>query len=310
MINTLPNRLAQSFFFHSCCPVCASENIQPKLTAKDYTVSHEEFEIWECGDCSLRFTQGIPVEEEIGKYYQSEEYISHSNTNKGIISTAYQIVRQYTLKMKKNLVEKDSGLSEGSILDIGCGTGEFLSVMQSAGWSVKGLEPDEGARTQAEELLGNQVFKPSQLFQESPASYDVISMWHVLEHVHQLHEYIKKIHEILKPNGTLFIAVPNYLSKDAASYQKDWAAYDVPRHLYHFTPQALSQLVSQYGFRIEEKKAMPFDAFYVSLLSEKYIHGKNRLISASTNGLNSWLTANRDSNRGSAVLYKIRKYEK
>ena len=225
-----PSRLAQTFFHYTSCPICSRQEIHAELKAKDYTVSEEEFEIWECDNCSLRFTQGIPMEEEIGKYYQSESYISHSNTKKGLFSTAYQLVRRYALKMKKTLIERDAGIKGGRLLDIGCGTGEFLDIMQQGGWKVKGLEPDEGARAQAQKLIGDHVYEPDQLFQESAPTYDVITMWHVLEHVHELQAYVKKIREILSPDGTLFIAVPNYQSKDADTYQEHWAAYDVTRH--------------------------------------------------------------------------------
>ncbi|MEL6592961.1 MAG: class I SAM-dependent methyltransferase [Bacteroidota bacterium] len=273
--------------------------------AQDYTVSQEKFEIWECQNCQLRFTQHIPGESEIGRYYQSEEYISHSNTSKGLVNTLYQWVRNYTLGQKRKLIEKLSGRKSGSLLDIGCGTGEFLGTMKEAGWKSTGLEPDEGARQQAK-AQGVEVHPSEHLFQLN-GSYDVITMWHVLEHVHRLHEYLDQIESILADDGLLIIAVPNYNSRDASHYQAEWAAYDVPRHLYHFEAEAMERLLGQHGFRLEKLQHMPFDGFYVSLLSEKYRHGKSRLVPAFVQGLRSYLLSSSRHEKGSSIMYMIRK---
>lgn len=289
------------------CPVCHSNKISHVLSAKDYTVSGELFQVWHCENCQLRFTQDIPQESEIGRYYQAEEYISHSNTSKGLVNRLYQIVRNITLKSKKNLIEKLSGKSSGNILDIGCGTGEFLGTMKTAGWQTLGLEPDEGARQQAAKNQGVAAKPSEDLFQLEDNQYDVITMWHVLEHVHQLDEYLKKIHSLLKENGVLVIAVPNYQSSDADKYQEFWAAYDVPRHLYHFSPHAMDHLINRHSFKVDSLNRMPFDAFYVSMLSEKYKTGKVRLVSAFFSGLGSWFQNLSRKDRGSSVLYVIRK---
>ncbi|MEL6651968.1 MAG: class I SAM-dependent methyltransferase [Bacteroidota bacterium] len=273
--------------------------------AQDYTVSQEKFEIWECQNCQLRFTQHIPGESEIGRYYQSEEYISHSNTSKGLVNTLYQWVRNYTLGQKRKLIEKLSGRKSGSLLDIGCGTGEFLGTMKEAGWKSTGLEPDEGARQQAK-AQDVEVHPSEHLFQLN-GSYDVITMWHVLEHVHRLHEYLDQIESILADDGLLIIAVPNYNSRDASHYQAEWAAYDVPRHLYHFEAEAMERLLGQHGFRLEKLQHMPFDGFYVSLLSEKYRHGKSRLVPAFVQGLRSYLLSSSRHEKGSSIMYMIRK---
>lgn len=288
---------------YQTCPVCQSSKIGPALTAKDHTVSQENFSIWECQNCQFRFTQEIPVESRIGRYYQSEEYISHSNTSKGLINQLYQWVRNYTLKQKRKLVQRLSGKKEGSILDIGCGTGEFLGTMKQAGWTTLGLEPDEGAREMAAKEQGVTVHESEHLFQLSDPTYDVISMWHVLEHVHRLHEYLEQIRSLIQPDGTLLIAVPNYRSKDAEQYQAEWAAYDVPRHLYHFSAGNMKKLLGQHGFELKEMQHMPFDAFYVSMLSEKYRHGKVRLVSAFFQGLKSFLASRSQPDRGSSILY-------
>ena len=275
--------------------------------AEDHTVSHQEFEIWHCEDCQLRFTQNIPAENEIGAFYQSEEYISHTNTSKGLINSLYQKVRNYTLGQKLNLIRKASGKKTGNILDIGCGTGDFLNTMKMANWEVIGLEPDEGARQLALENFGIEVYEREHLFELKEASYDVITMWHVLEHVHRLHEYLNTIQRLLKPGGTLIIAVPNYQSTDADAYKAFWAAYDVPRHLYHFSPASMKRLLEKHSFSLDRMKLMPFDSFYVSMLSDKYKYGGLRLISSFWTGFKSWLKASGKVERSSSIIYLSKK---
>ncbi|MEZ4829163.1 MAG: class I SAM-dependent methyltransferase [Bacteroidia bacterium] len=302
MTTTTSNRIV-----YKVCPVCNSGQIHQVLSPKDHTVSGEIFSIWHCENCSLRFTQEIPEASEIGRYYQSEDYISHSNTNKGIVNRLYQIVREYTLSGKRKLIHRQSAKTRGSILDIGCGTGEFLATMKSSGWETLGLEPDSGAAGLAQKNHGISVFPSDHLFNLNENAFDVITMWHVLEHVHALNAYLQKIHSILKSDGLLIIAVPNYQSADADKYKDFWAAYDVPRHLYHFSPQSMKRLLTDQGFELSGMKRMPFDAFYVSLLSEKYISGKPRLFRAFFAGLQSWFQNLRSVERGSSVLYLVRK---
>ena len=172
------------------CPVCLAENIAPQLTTKDYTVSQKEFVVWHCSNCTARFTQDVPEQNEIGVYYQSDNYISHSDTKKGFINTLYHAVRKRTLNKKKQLVIAEVGMLKGEILDIGCGTGAFLHTMKTAGWGITGVEPDEIARKKAQELYNINPQQPDKLFQLKPATYHAITMWHVLEHVHELHAYI------------------------------------------------------------------------------------------------------------------------
>ncbi|MFN0201374.1 MAG: class I SAM-dependent methyltransferase, partial [Bacteroidia bacterium] len=182
-----------------------------------------------------------------------------------------------------------------------------LNVMQQANWQIKGLEPDEGARKQAQNLYQLQPDEPQQLFSLALNSFDAVTMWHVLEHVHELHAYIKQIHAILKQNGVFFIAVPNYTSLDAEIYQAHWAAYDVPRHLYHFSPESMKVLLQKYGFTIQEHKMMPFDSFYISLISEKYKTGKSNLFKGFWNGFKSYWKALGNPQKCSSVLYIVTK---
>ncbi|MGI8951817.1 MAG: class I SAM-dependent methyltransferase [Chitinophagaceae bacterium] len=289
------------------CPLCRSADISAVLTAKDFTVSNEKFEIWQCKNCTLRFTQNIPAASAIGKYYQSSEYISHSDSKKGFINWLYHFVRNFTLQSKKKLVEKSIKKTNGNLLDIGAGTGSFVYVMQKENWNVTGLEPDETARKNAFENYRLQLQTMESLHQLSYENFDVITLWHVLEHVHDLHNYLEIFKRILKRDGTLIIAVPNYTSLDAKIYKEYWAAYDVPRHLYHFSPQSMQTILQQHLFQIKNYKPMWFDSFYVSMLSEKYRSGKNNLLKSVWNGLRSNLHAARDIKRCSSVIYIIQK---
>ena len=285
------------------CPLCKSGNIFPALSAEDFTVSHEVFEIWECHDCTLRFTQKVPGPEEIGKYYQSENYISHSDTSTGLINNLYHRVRKKTLIRKKKLMETFTGQKTGSILDVGCGTGAFLHTMKEAGWDVTGLEPDENAAKKAKELYGIEPLKAEEIYNLSPASFDAITMWHVLEHVHDLHGYMQKLKSLLKPGGKLFIAVPNYTSYDAGKYKQFWAAYDVPRHLYHFSPKSMKELFTLHGLQVEKLLPMWFDSFYVSMLSEQYQNGKPNALKGGITGGVSNIKAMGNPEKCSSVIY-------
>lgn len=289
------------------CPACGSSTLKSILTAKDYTVSNESFAIVECGTCTLRFTQDVPNVNSIGPYYKSENYISHTNTSKGFINSLYQSVRKKTLKQKRKLIEKTTGLKIGKLLDVGSGTAAFASEMKQAGWQVIGLEPDEDARKVALQINDVELNNISLFYELPENSFDAITMWHVLEHVHDLQGYIAKLKSILKENGKLFIAVPNYTSKDAAIYKEFWAAHDVPRHLYHFSPQSMKMLIEKHGMKIEQHKRMWYDSFYVSMLSSKYKNGKTNLIASFFNGFRSNFKAIGNTQRCSSVIYIIGK---
>lgn len=289
--------------FYDACPCCGRKNITSVLSAEDYTVSHKRFEIWACRECTIRFTQNIPGVNEIGPYYQSENYISHSDTNKGIINKLYHKVRNRTLIQKLNTVKEITGKSTGSILDVGCGTGAFLNTMQQSGWQITGLEPDVTARKKAKELHNLNLDSPEKLFSLPAESFDAITLWHVLEHVHELHIYLKRLRELLKSGGKLFIAVPNYTSYDAIVYKQFWAAYDVPRHLYHFSPDSMGKLLSIHDLLIDAMKPMWYDSFYVSMLSEKYMTGKSNILNAFVIGTISNLKAVFNKEKCSSVIY-------
>jgi 2-polyprenyl-3-methyl-5-hydroxy-6-metoxy-1,4-benzoquinol methylase len=225
------------------CPVCNAFDFSPFLTCTDHTVSKKEFNIVQCKSCGFKFTNPRPDASELGAYYKAEEYISHTDTKQGLMNRLYHLVRKYTLIKKLQLILKlssGSGQKELKILDIGCGTGAFLDVCKKAGMNSIGIEPDSQARQLAIEKYGLDVRDENAFLTLENDSFDVITLWHVLEHVPLLNEILIKIKELVKPNGRVVIAVPNSSSIDAKYYGKFWAAYDVPRHLYHFNPNDIS----------------------------------------------------------------------
>jgi len=289
------------------CPVCDNKTFSPFLTCTDFFVSGEEFKIKQCNSCSFKITEDIEDEEKIGPYYQSENYISHSNTSKGVINSIYHSVRKYMLGRKRRLVEKATGIRKGDILDIGTGTGFFLNEMQEYGWQVTGTEKSSDARDFAKKEFNLDNLPSEKLFTLKDKSYDAITLWHVMEHIHRLNENMEIFNRLLKPDGKLIIAVPNHESSDAKHYKEFWAAYDVPRHIWHFAPKQMKQLGEKYGFNLTSLHTMPFDSFYVSLLSEKYKKSKLALIKGIFHGKISWIKSIFNPAKCSSVIYVFEK---
>lgn len=293
---------------YTSCPSCYSDRLQPVLSAVDQTVSHETFSIWQCGNCGLRFTQDAPGAGSIGPYYQSDNYISHSNTSKGLVNRLYHLVRRQTLSDKYRLIGSATRTRQGKLLDIGAGTGAFVGYMQEKGWEVTGLEPDETARGVALADHRVELLEMDQLFDLPPDSFDAITLWHVLEHVHDLHPYLERLKTLVRRSGRIFIAVPNYTCYDAEVYQAFWAAYDVPRHLYHFSPDAMETLLNGHGLQLQYSQPMWFDSIYISMLSEKYRGGGHgNTVKAVMTGLVSNMKAFINKSRCSSLIYVISK---
>ena len=286
------------------CPCCGHEDWHSAGQVKDLSITGEWFDLIECNFCHLKKTFPAPKPEDIGRYYASTDYVSHSDTRKGLINKLYHTARNIMLRKKLKWVEEAAGIKTGHLLDVGAGTGHFAHYMKTHGWTIYALEPDSSARKVAAEKLGLAVDPLEKLAQFGPATFDVITLWHVLEHVHDLEGYLDHFQSILKPNGTLIIAVPNHTSTDAQKYGVHWAAYDVPRHLWHFSPQAMSTLLGRHGFTLKRKLPMPLDAFYVSMLSEKY---KGNYSLAAVNGLFSGLktyfSTKQSADKASSIIY-------
>jgi 2-polyprenyl-3-methyl-5-hydroxy-6-metoxy-1,4-benzoquinol methylase len=274
------------------------------LTVKDHSVSGEEFQLFYNEDMEMLETFPQPSLEKLSQYYNSEDYISHTDNKRNLFEQVYQLVKLISLKRKLKLINSFPS-NEKRLLDVGCGTGDFLKISQKNNWKVFGIEPNEKARQIANQKTDNSVFGIEQLFKFNANSFDVITLWHVLEHLPRLEEHLSILHKLLKPNGTLIIAVPNFKSYDAQYYKGFWAAYDVPRHLWHFSKHSISKLVACYKMKVFEILPMKFDAFYVCLLSEKYRSGFMNPLKAFWIGWRSNVKAKR-SGEYSSLIYIIK----
>jgi len=249
------------------CAICGAKSLYPALQATDNTVSHERFTIAECAECGAWFTNPRPDQSSIADYYRSDDYISHTNSSATLQDKLYQVVRRRALHGKRKLIS--SYRTNGRLLDVGCGTGQFNGLMKTHGYLVTGVEPDTGAREQAIadhaiEVLPNLESIPS------AEQFHVVTMWHVLEHMPDLRRTLKKLYSVMADRGFLFIAVPDRESWDASHYGPDWAALDVPRHLNHFRRKDLSRLLQEHGFELKKVQPMWFDAPYISMLTERH----------------------------------------
>ena len=285
------------------CPLCNSGQFHNESIIKDHSISGESFAIVQCDSCKLSFTNPRPSQNEIGRFYESEKYISHNDSSNGIFDIAYKAVRFFTLRSKLKLIES---LNTGkTILDFGCGVGDFLKKCKGNNWEVTGIEPSVKAREIAKGKLNSQI-APNLDQLESNVPFDIITLWHVLEHVHDLSGCMTQLKNLLKPKGKIVIALPNNQSWDAQYYKEHWAAYDVPRHLYHFNPETFKSLAKHHNLTISQIIPQYFDSYYICLLSEKYIHSSNKPIS----GLNIGYKSNRKahiSNQYSSLIYILNK---
>lgn len=267
------------------------------LTVKDHSVSKETFDLYYDETLDMLITHPQPSLENLGKYYESEDYISHTDNRRSLFEKAYHFVKGIALKNKLNLINSQQA-AKGRILDIGAGTGDFLSVAKNDGWQTMGIEPSDRAKGIAIDKGISFVENTTELENHS---FDVITMWHVLEHVPDLDFQIKELKRLLKPEGTLIVAVPNFKSFDAKHYGTYWAAFDVPIHFWHFSKKAIQMLFEKENMKLEKVLPMKFDSFYVSLLSEKYKNGKMNFIKAFLIGLQSNWKAKRNLEYSSLI---------
>lgn len=274
----------------SKCPLCKSGLFLNHTEITDYAVSKETFILCKCSNCELLFTNPRPNQDMIGPYYNFPEYYSHEDTAKNFTQWLYQKVRNFSISQKVNFIEKLK--KKGKLLDYGCGTGEFLNAAYKRGWKIAGIEPNEKARNQANLKLHNKVKKSIDEIKKEN-TYDVITLYHVLEHIHELRKTIKNLLTHLKSNGYLIIAVPNHESWDGKNYGKYWAGWDVPRHLYHFNLKSMEKFNEEFNLETKEIKPMKFDSFYVSLLSEGYMDTNSSMFSKYWKAFNKGFTSNR-----------------
>ncbi len=263
-------------------------------------LSGESFAIAQCAKCSFLFTNPRPAESDLGKYYKSEAYISHANKATNLVNLAYKLARNYTLTKKIKLINSIS--SEKTLLDYGCGSGEFLQACQKKAWKIHGFEPENTAREKAISITKNNILSDLEELKNID-QVSLITLWHVLEHIPSLNSTFDQLKAKLTINGKFLIAVPNYKCYDAQYYKEYWAAYDVPRHLYHFSMETMKDFLQKHGLKIHKTIPMTLDAYYVSLLSEKYKNGTNNYINSIITGYKSNTYALKNQNNYSSLIY-------
>lgn len=287
------------------CPICNGRTFENVYQCTDFTTTREKFSVVKCTHCKFHLTSPRPDDDQLGKYYQSEEYISHTNKSTNLINTVYKTARKFTLASKVELVKKYINHPVGAkILDYGCGTGNFLESCKMSGLQITGVEPSDDARKTAALNTGVKIH---QAISEVTEKQDVITLWHVLEHIPDLHDLLNELKDRLLQNGVLIIAVPNRESWDAGKYKDYWAAFDVPRHLWHFSKKDVSSLMNSHNLTVTEILPMKLDSYYVSLLSEKNRSNSTRvsgIINAVKNGFISNLKAK--ENNYSSLIYVIK----
>lgn len=284
------------------CPLCQSSELNLMLESQDYFLTQELFNIVSCSNCSLSFTNPRPNKSELHKYYQSYEYISHSNKAINITSLLYKFIRNFTLRQKYKLLSKSlENQLPVNHLDYGCGTGHFINYTSKKGWKSIGFEPDNRANNQHNKLITNDISSITSI-----ESFDIITLFHVLEHIDNLTETMSLLLSKLRTNGILVLALPNHNSHDAKYYKQHWAGYDLPRHLYHFNQDSIQSLCLKHGIKIEQTVPMIFDSYYVSILSEKYKRSNFPFIKGIFNGLISNLYSG-EKMEYSSLIYILRK---
>jgi|TARA_B110000902_G_scaffold141423_1_gene163319 SAM-dependent methyltransferase len=274
------------------------------ITLKDYSVSGQTFELLTDPSLGLLYTHPKPGDEQLKAYYPQEGYISHSNQLKSFFDFLYHAVRYFSLRKKVRFI-KPFKSKAGALLDVGAGTGSFIRAAKRSGWDVKGIEPDSVARGIANTKNANTVFSLKTLSSLKTASYDVITLWHVLEHLPNLQEDLKTFKRLLKPNGRIIVAVPNFNSFDAIYFKGFWAAYDVPRHLWHFSQDSIPKVFSEVQMTLESTHPMRMDAYYVSMLSNKHKTGSIRFLSSLKIGCRSNLQASK-TGEYSSLIYVLK----
>ncbi|MEM9051986.1 MAG: class I SAM-dependent methyltransferase, partial [Bacteroidota bacterium] len=270
------------------CPICSSSELSHHSNVTDHSISKENFRLTQCNNCGFLFTNPQPKAVDLWKYYESEDYVSHSKTSKGFINYWYRRVQRLNLQLKYNALK--SHVPRGTWLDYGAGGGDFVNFISQKDIEIIGLEPSETARHAAQKD-GITLREVDDLNSLENESFACITLWHVLEHIHNFQEVISSLVSKLLKGGILVFALPNHLSYDSKIYGPRWAALDVPRHLWHFTETDIHNVASQHSLELISTKGMIFDSFYVSLLSEKYQSGSK--LRAIYNGLISNMKASK-----------------
>jgi SAM-dependent methyltransferase len=289
------------------CPVCGGADFSDLYAARDHLVTGGSFRIEQCCGCGLVITADPPDELDIGRFYQSDDYISHSDKKQSLTEKFYHLARRYMLGRKQRLVSSATGKKTGTIIDIGSGTGYFASYMQKKGWNVTGVELDDRAREFSAAKFGIRILEPAGISDLDDASADCITLWHVLEHLYDPGMWMREIRRILADDGRCIIALPNIESSDAQWFGKNWAALDVPRHLWHFSPDTAQRLAGEHGFECEAIRSLPLDLFYISALSYRNRGRRLPLLRGMATGLFLAVVNLFRSNKASSLIYVMSK---
>jgi SAM-dependent methyltransferase len=292
---------------HNDCPVCGNGNIRLLHEAADHLVTGNKFAVWHCSNCDFAFTQDAPDEKDAGVFYESADYISHTDTSRSLFEKIYQAVRRFMLRRKRQLVENRSGFRTGRLLDIGSGTGHFLNTMKEAGWKVSGIEINSGAREYSVSKFGLEVTTPGGINAFPTGGFDCVTLWHVAEHIYDLDDTFSEIKRILSAEGCVVVALPNSGSADADLYRGNWAAWDVPRHLWHFSENSFRLFAENSGFTVSAVSILPFDVFYISVLSEKNSGSKMPMFKGMLRGLCFSFRTLFKREKGSSLVYVLKK---
>lgn len=288
------------------CIVCGSTDFSEKRSIQDWLVSNETFSLKECHTCSFRFVSDPPAAEDAGAYYETEEYVEHSDNRDGIINRMYHVGRKWMMNYKLKMLKRYS--TGTSILDVGSGAGYFLNFMKQNGYQTNGIEISAKAVANCKEKYGIEAFSPSDFMEQTvPGKYDLITMWHVFEHVYQYDEYFKSFENYLTKDGALVIAMPNYYCLEEKHYKNYWNGYDVPRHLWHFTPDTFPRFAADRGFEVVKMHNLPLDPFYNCMISASYKKSPTFLPFTAFVGLLSSIRALFSFQRSSSVVYILRK---
>lgn len=294
-----------SYKTHSLCPWCGSDSCEPHLDTFDYFLTREPFSIVRCKQCGLLYTTPQPDSESIGNYYKSDNYLSHNDKKGGLIPFIYNRVKRVNIAYKYKTAT--TGIAGKRMLDFGCGVGDFISYAKEHGYTVEAADASEAARKAASEKLNQQVHTPQDIFNMPDNSFDIITLWHVLEHIDTLKEHVEMLNRLLAPNGRLVIALPNYRSFDAQYYGGQWAAYDLPRHLCHFNRDTIAAIFANTDLKITCIKPLKWDAYYISMMSEQYRKSSMSFIKGMLRGLKSNSKAKRSGEYSSMIYIFERK---
>ncbi len=260
------------------CLLCLNEQTEHYGSSRDYFLTAEPFDLIKCTHCGLIFTDPFPDENKLSDYYKSENYFSHPHKRMNLMGKMYDWVKRQNIRSKYKLIHQFK--SKGRLLDIGCGSGDFIHYGKYIGWDVSGVEPDEPARKFAAEKTQKPILPPGQTDIWKADTFDVITLWHVLEHVYDLDKQLREISRLAKQDALIVVALPNHRSHDAKRYGEYWAAWDLPRHLYHFDQDSIRFLFEKHGYSLVQTFPMKWDAYYVALLSEKYKFKKQNYVRA------------------------------